>query len=230
MSLVNLAGTARVKSRAFMPGSFNPAIPSTAPVVASVATPTAVAAAAPVASNDAPAALNLSADRASVLAAYRAALSDRAVLETKVAEIAAPFEARKTVIDNERDEATKEARDQWAEAGDRVNALGNKVIAAFRTLDGGGTESVECGGVKVKTAATEERKIDADGAAALKEILPVPLFERIVRWKPEVDAEQMKYCRDNEPEWWAKIAPHITIKVKPTTLSIELPKAAKAGR
>ena len=59
-------------------------------------------------------------------------------------------------------------------------------------------------------------------AEAIRRLVPEPLFNRLVRFKAELNLRELNYVRDNEPDWYQAIAPHIEVKPgKPAVIITE---------
>lgn len=64
-----------------------------------------------------------------------------------------------------------------------------------------------------------QKVLDVD---AIRQAVPEPLFNRLIRTKFELNRRELDYVRNNEPEWYRAIAPHIEIKPgKPAVLITE---------
>lgn len=84
----------------------------------------------------------------------------------------------------------------------------------------GGTTKAEVAGIACSTRQSITRSVNGDGAEALRAKLPSALFDRLIRWKPEVDAREFNYLKNNEPETYRIVAEYIT--VKPGSVSVEI--------
>ena len=47
---------------------------------------------------------------------------------------------------------------------------------------------------------------------AIRKLVPEPLFNRLIRFKTELNTRELNYVRDHEPEWYQAIAPYIEVK------------------
>ena len=86
----------------------------------------------------------------------------------------------------------------------------------------GGTINMESDGFKATTVQSIDNKIEDTGAQALEQMLPEALFKRLIRFKPSVDARELKYIRDNEPDIYRVVAEHVTVKPGSVAVKVEV--------
>lgn len=74
---------------------------------------------------------------------------------------------------------------------------------------------------KATATFTVNRSIDAAALEAIREQIPVPLFEQAVSYKPSLVQAGVRYLQQNEPETYAVLAQAITAKPGKPSVRIE---------
>jgi len=123
-----------------------------------------------------------------------------------------------------------ELKDQWvrlkaeeATARERRLAVEQSLIAMINDMPDEGTKTLQCDdGVKVRVTSKLTRRLDAARWADLRDMIPQPLADRLVRAKLELDSRELRYIRNNEPDYFQIIAPAITeTPAKPSVTIVE---------
>lgn len=84
-----------------------------------------------------------------------------------------------------------------------------------------GSQTVTVGDYKVTTTGKINRSLDAKAWDALKQQIPEPLANRLVRYKAEINLTELKFIAAHEPSYYAMVAPAITSKPAKTSVEVK---------
>lgn len=112
------------------------------------------------------------------------------------------------------------ARESLAAAQQRVAMAEAALLAAVPAkLEGSLTTALEF--YKVTTTGKLNRALDAAKLEALRAAIPATIFDRVIRYKPDLSLRDLRYMEDNEPEYYRAFAGAITTKPAKTSLKVE---------
>lgn len=115
--------------------------------------------------------------------------------------------------------AAKAAEDAWRDA--RIAAELALADSIPSTKDEGSTTAKD-GAYKVTVTRTINRRIDREVLGAVRQAIPEALFDRAVRWKPDLDMAGVRYLQSNEPVVYAALAQAITAAPGKPSVKVEL--------
>lgn len=84
-----------------------------------------------------------------------------------------------------------------------------------------GTAKLGAGDYSVSVSFGSTTSIDEDKLREIAGRVPVDIQSRLIRWKPAIDARELKYLRCNEPDLYAVIAEAITVKPSKPSFKVE---------
>jgi len=85
-----------------------------------------------------------------------------------------------------------------------------------------GTTTVKTCFFKVSTVGKLNRSLDEAAFRSIADDIPAAFRDRLVRWKPELVAAEVRYIEHNEPDVYRVIAQALTVKPAKPSVSIEL--------
>ncbi len=110
-----------------------------------------------------------------------------------------------------------EARREADAAKVRYENLLAKLIKAVPVGEKGAEVKAHGAVIKLKPRIYE-RITDVE---SLRKVLPEPLFNRLVRFKADLNKRELTYVRNNEPDWYDTIARFIEVKPGKPAVTIE---------
>ena len=127
----------------------------------------------------------------------------------------------------ESDDALASLAAAWHKAkADEVEANRRRLEAEAKMLDligtqAEGTAKFGAGDYAVSVSFGSTTSVDEDKLREIADRVPVDIQKRVIRWKPAIDARELKYLRCNEPDLYAVIAEAITVKPSKPSFKIE---------
>lgn len=85
-----------------------------------------------------------------------------------------------------------------------------------------GTTTVKTEFFKVSTVGKLTRSLDEAAFRAIADDIPAAFRDRLVRWKPELVAAEVRHIEHNEPEIYRVLAQALTVKPAKPAVSVEL--------
>lgn len=107
-----------------------------------------------------------------------------------------------------------------AMAKDQVEAAEQALLAAVPCELEGSTTTL---GSFYRITATGKltRSLETDKIGALRAVIPAAIFDRVIRFKPDLSLRDLRYLEDNEPEYYRAFAEAITTKPAKTSVKVE---------
>lgn len=107
-----------------------------------------------------------------------------------------------------------------AMAKDQVEAAEQALLAAVPCDLEGSTTTL---GSFYRITATGKltRSLETDKIGALRAVIPAAIFDRVIRFKPDLSLRDLRYLEDNEPEYYRAFAEAITTKPAKTSVKVE---------
>lgn len=84
-----------------------------------------------------------------------------------------------------------------------------------------GSLTTESDFYKVVTTGKLTRTLDEKRLAEVQATVPQGVFERVIRYKPELSLRDLRYLENNEPEYYRVFAEAITTKPAKTSVKVE---------
>ena len=84
-----------------------------------------------------------------------------------------------------------------------------------------GSLTTESDFYKVTTTGKLTRTLDEAKLAQVQSVLPQGIFERCIRYKPELSIRDYRYLENNEPEFFRVLAEAVTTKPAKTSVKVE---------
>lgn len=84
-----------------------------------------------------------------------------------------------------------------------------------------GTSKRKAGRAEIAAQFGVTYSVDADALARIADQVPPEIQKRVIRWKPAVDARELKYLRNNEPQIYAVLAQAIEAKPGRPTFTVK---------
>jgi len=115
----------------------------------------------------------------------------------------------------------------WHKAkSDEAEANRRRLEAEAKMLDligtqAEGTAKFGAGDYAVSVSFGSTTSVDEDKLREIADRVPVDIQKRVIRWKPAIDARELKYLHCNEPDLYAVIAEAITVKPSKPSFKIE---------
>lgn len=125
-----------------------------------------------------------------------------------------------TAVIDELAFAWTQAKAEEAAANRRRLEIEGKILELLEKKDEGSvTEKTDY--YKVTATYKINRTVDEKIAVSLADELTQDQFQRIFRWKAEVDTKELRFLMENKPETYSVIARDVTAKPAKPTLKIE---------
>lgn len=122
---------------------------------------------------------------------------------------------------NELAQAYQVLKEQESHLKVEMQTISDQLVELVGTKEEGSV-SAKTDAFKVTVTGKLNRSLDADKVQALASTLPAPLYNRLFKFKPSLDLKEMRYVQNNEPDFWAHIAPAITAKPGKPSLKVEM--------
>lgn len=124
----------------------------------------------------------------------------------------------------EIDLAAQALRDaKAAEDSARATRLAaEEAVIALLGVKAEGTTTVKTEFFKVSTVGKLTRSLDEAAFRAIADDIPAAFRDRLVRWKPELVASEVRHIEHNEPEVYRVLAQALTVKPAKPAVSVEL--------
>jgi hypothetical protein len=84
------------------------------------------------------------------------------------------------------------------------------IIAELGEIKAEGQTVVKDGRYKVTITGSMNRRIDQAVLELIRQTIPKALFDKGIRWKPEVNLTGLRYLQNNEPDTYSILAEAIT--------------------
>lgn len=84
-----------------------------------------------------------------------------------------------------------------------------------------GSLTTESDFYKVTTTGKLTRKIDASKLDAVRACVPAPIFDRVIKYTPDLSLRDLRYLEMNQAEYYRVFAEAITTKPAKTSVSVE---------
>ena len=84
-----------------------------------------------------------------------------------------------------------------------------------------GSETSETQFYKITTTGKLNRALDAERLPAVQGRIPAAIFDRVIKFKPELSLRDLRFVEANEPDLYAIFAEAITTKPAKTAVKVE---------
>ena len=105
-------------------------------------------------------------------------------------------------------------------AKEQVEAAEQALLAAV-PCELEGALTTESAFYKITTTGKLTRTLETDKIGALRAVIPAAIFDRVIRFKPDLSLRDLRYLEDNEPEYYRAFAEAITTKPAKTSVKVE---------
>lgn len=106
-------------------------------------------------------------------------------------------------------------------------AAENRVIDMIGQLPAEGTTHHEAGPWKATVTTSIRRSVDTDKLTEIAAQIPDAIGKRLIKWKPELVARELRFVQNNEPELYSVIAQ--AIEAKPAKPSVRVERVEDAA-
>lgn len=84
-----------------------------------------------------------------------------------------------------------------------------------------GSLTTESDYYRITTVGKLNRTLDAGKLEALRAVIPAAIYDRVIRFKPDLSLRDYKYLENNEPAYFAAFAEAVTTKPAKTSVKVE---------
>ena len=74
---------------------------------------------------------------------------------------------------------------------------------------------------KIVTTGKLTRSLDEARLAQVQSVVPQKIYERVIRYKPDLSLRDLRYLESNEPEYYRAFAEAITTKPAKTSIKVD---------
>jgi hypothetical protein len=115
--------------------------------------------------------------------------------------------------------ALEVAKDSVVEARLQLERAEGALLAAV-PFELEGSTTTRSTHYKITTTGKLTRAVDAQQLEAVRSIVPSAIFDRVVRFKPDLSLRELRYVEQNEPELYRAFATAITTSPAKTSVKV----------
>lgn len=116
--------------------------------------------------------------------------------------------------------ALEVAKANFAEAKQQVDRAEGALLAAV-PFDLEGSKTTRSTHYKITTTGKLTRSVDSEQLESVRSMVPLAIFNRVVRFKPDLSVRELRYVEQNEPELYRAFATAITTSPAKTAIKVE---------
>ena len=84
-----------------------------------------------------------------------------------------------------------------------------------------GSTSIKTEYYKITSTGKLTRNLDESKLGQVQTVVPQAIFERVIRYKPDLSLRDLRYIESNEPEYYRAFAEAITTKPAKSAIKVE---------